>query len=93
MSMPTFDTLQPGQALGRHAWSIDADAVAAYREIYELPAGARMPAGLLTVAVMRAFMAALDGAPPGSLHAGQRMAVERLPRLDEPLLTEIACMD
>lgn len=91
MTAVTFASLEEGQPLGRHDWTPDEAAIADYRALYGPAGGDALPAGLVTVAVMRAFMAALDGAPPGSIHAGQKTTLERLPRRGETMSTEIAC--
>jgi len=95
MAMATFESLAVGDALGCHVWTPDEAALADWLAIYPEDRVERphLPAGLVNAAVMRAFMAALDGAPPGSIHAGQRLLVERLPRLGETLATEIACTE
>lgn len=69
----TYDSLQPGHEFGETRFSIDADRVAGWAQIYGGAEGDRVPPGLLVVEMMRAYLDLVQPRPPGNIHAGQRL--------------------
>ena len=92
--MLTFDTFEPGRAMGSHAIAIDEALVGLWHRLYPYDdAGGLMPPGMASVVTMRSYMAILTPRPKGNVHAGQTMQIVRLPRIGERLTTTISCRD
>ncbi len=91
-SMVLFDELEAGKVMGSHAYTIDEAAFSRWLALYPDDADCRpaVPAGLVTAAIMRAFLRLVDS-PPGGIHAGQQLAVQSLPRIGATVTTEITC--
>ena len=64
--MLTFDTFEPGRAMGSHAIAIDEALVGLWHRLYPYDdAGDLMPPGMASVVTMRSYMAILTPRPKG----------------------------
>ena len=91
--MITFDTFQPGAPLGESPFTFDAFALAQWTALYP---GADtiaplMPPGMVSMIVMRAYMATITPRPPGNVHASQHIEMHRLPNLGDTIRTTFTC--
>lgn len=83
----TFDDFSPGALLGETSIVIDAERVAAWRDIYGEDGGeggagdatGRVPRGLLVAGMMEAYLTAVQPRPPGNVHASQKLRFGRPP--------------
>lgn len=90
--MLAFDALHVGQRWGPHAQALDDALFQRWARVYGGDGrSATADPGMVVVAQMRAIMALIDP-PSGSVHAGQRFEVLRLPGRGETVLTTIECL-
>lgn len=89
----TFDRFEPGARLGAHTEAIDERILGHWCRLYpwDAPADDRVPPGLATVLLMRAYMQALSPRPPGNVHARQTLSLSALPRRGESVTTSFTC--
>jgi hypothetical protein len=92
--MITFEDFTPGSLLGERGFLLDREAVAQWTALFpddgeSLPV---MPAAMIAMVVMRAFVDILDERPRGNIHAAQTFWVRRLPCLGERLTTRLSCL-
>lgn len=88
----TFDDFSPGALLGETSIVIDAERVAAWRDIYGEDGGeggagdatGRVPRGLLVAGMMEAYLTAVQPRPPGNVHASQKLRFGRPPASRRP---------
>jgi hypothetical protein len=89
-----FDDFQPGTLLGEREFNFTDATAAEWCALFpddrrSLPA---MPAAMIAMVLMRAFVSILDDRPPGNVHAGQKFWVSRLPVLGDRLTTRMGCI-
>jgi hypothetical protein len=92
--MMTFSDFVPGGAIGSSDFTFDDAAAAAWTGLFP-DDGARlpqMPAAMIAMVVMRAFMSIIPARPPGNVHAAQQFRISKLPALGERLSTSITCL-
>ncbi len=91
--MMNFDTLEPGRVIGARSFVFDRAALNAWTALFPADAAAapQMPAGMIAMVTMRAYMELLADRPPGNVHAAQAFAITRLPRIGEALTTTMRC--
>lgn len=92
--MMTFDRIEAGKALGEHNFAFTDEAMEQWAALFpddrqSLPA---MPAAMVAMVVMRAFITILADRPPGNIHAGQNFWLARLPQIGNRLSTRLACI-
>jgi len=92
--MMTFDRFTPGSVLGSREFDFSEAALAEWTALFPDDAACRplMPRAMVAMVIMRTFVSVLEDRPPGNVHAGQKFRIDRLPRLDERLTTELSCM-
>jgi len=90
--MFVFDRFEPGAVYGVHRETLSADALRAWQEMFpDDPVGPAIPAGYISVVMMRAYFAVVTPRPPGNIHAGQRLVVHALPRLGDRIEISVRC--
>jgi hypothetical protein len=91
--MMTFDTFAPGAVIGARPFTFDRAALDAWATLFPADAAAapQMPAGMIAMVTMRAYMELMADRPPGNVHATQAFSVTRLPRLGDALTTTLRC--
>lgn len=95
MSMPwTFERFAPGLSFGTFRWTPDRAAFAQWNALFlTCPDDqATLPAGMISMVALRAYMALLAERPPGNIHAMQATRVHHLPPLGTTLETELVCL-
>lgn len=87
-----FAALIPGHIYGTHSLMLDRALVDRWSHLYgEVRCGDLVPAGMLPVVSIRAYMALLPNRPPGGIHAGQQITIHELPRIGEETHTTLEC--
>ena len=91
--MWTFDDLEPGALLGEASIVVDDALVADWLSLYADEPDPRpmVPAGMAMLIVMRTYAEAVHPRPPGNVHAGQALTIERVPRVGDRLTTRVRC--
>ena len=91
--MWTFDDFQPGALLGTASAIIDGNDVGRWLSIYRDEPDPRpeVPAGMAMLIVMAGYARAVSPRPPGNVHAGQTLVIERVPRVGDCLSTSVRC--
>lgn len=89
----TFDRFEAGRSFGTVRWTPDRDAFERWNALFRTCPDdqAALPAGMVSMVALRAYMTLLDQRPPGNIHAVQTMRIERLPAIGTPLETELRC--
>lgn len=88
-----FARLQVGHVYGVHELLLSSRLVDNWCRLYRhAMRDDRMPAGMMSVVSIRAFMALIPSRPPGGIHAGQQFTIEELPRVGELLHTQLCCV-
>lgn len=89
----TFDRFAPGQSFGVVSWTPDRAAFARWNALFRTCPDDQetLPAGMISMVALRAYMTLLDARPPGNIHALQTMRIDRLPPIGTPLETELRC--
>lgn len=91
--MFVFDQFEPGATYGVHCETLSADALRAWYEVFpDDPIGPVIPAGYISVVMMRAYFAVVTPRPPGNIHAGQRFVVHALPQLGQRIEVSVRCI-
>lgn len=90
----TFDRFEVGQSFGVVRWSPDRAAFVQWNALFRACPDdqATLPAGMISMVALRAYMTLLADRPPGNIHAAQTMRVRCLPVLGASLDTEIRCV-
>ncbi|MGB3071582.1 MAG: hypothetical protein WBC18_23745 [Ottowia sp.] len=87
-----FAALEVGREYGVHTLTLTPALVEDWCRLYGAPMPTeQVPAGMLSVISIRAFMATIPVRPPGGVHAGQRFSVHALPRVNERVNTRLRC--
>ena len=91
--MIVFESFQPGAPLGESPFTFDASALAQWAALYpgDDATAPQMPPGMVSMIVMRAYMATITPRPPGNVHASQHIEMHRLPKLGETIRTALTC--
>jgi len=89
----TFDRFEPGQSFGVVPWTPDRAAFARWNALFRTCPDDQvtLPAGMISMVALRAYMTLLDARPPGNIHAVQTMRIDLLPAIGTPLETELRC--
>lgn len=91
----TFDGFVPGNEQGVAVETIGADLCEQWSALYpwdRVDAEGRVPVGMSSVLMMRAYQKILSPRPPGNVHAGQRFVVHARPRVGESLESRMRCL-
>jgi len=90
----TFERFAPGQSFGSWRWTPDRDAFARWNALFRTCPDDQqtLPAGMISMVALRAYMGLLADRPPGNIHAQQATRVHALPPLGTPLETELVCL-
>lgn len=88
-----FDDFSPGQPLGNLAVTLDDAHFDNWTAIYgERSARARVPAGMLVAAMMKAYLNAIQPRPPGNIHASQKLVFHRPVHAGDRLEAQVSCL-
>lgn len=92
--MMTFDSFDPVSLLGECAFTFTNETMDEWSALFpddrrSLPA---MPAAMIAMVMMRAFINIMNDRPRGNVHASQKFWVSRLPQLNDGLTTRLACI-
>lgn len=87
-----FDSFIPGEAVGRHAISLDEARLADWQSIYGAGAGGHVPSGMLVAAMMEAYLKAFSPRPPGNIHAAQTLDFGDPVHPGDRLEAEVTCI-
>jgi hypothetical protein len=89
----TFETFQPGAAMGSIRERVDDEILGLCRDIYgpDSSSDARRPE-LATICSMRAYLKVVSPRPPGNIHARERISIDDLPKPGEEIETSIICV-
>lgn len=89
----TFDRFTPGTSLGTVDWTPDRAAFATWNALFRTCPDdqATLPAGMISMVALRAYMAVLAERSRGNIHAVQTMRIAHLPALGATLRTEVRC--
>ena len=91
--MLRFDDFAPGTGFGAAELTLDATDFANWCAVFpdDATLWPRMPAGMTSVVIMRAYMALIAPRPSGNVHGAQATTLHRLPLMGEPLHTRLSC--
>ena len=91
--MITFDDLEPGAALGESTFPFTGEALEQWLALFpgDRAAAPCMPAAMVVMVMMRAYVELMHERPPGNVHAAQRLHITRLPALGAQLTTRLSC--
>lgn len=94
MTTWTFDRFAPDTTFGTSRWTPDRAAFARWNALFRTCPDDQttLPAGMISMVALRAYMALLAERPPGNIHAMQATTVTHLPPLDTPLEAELRCL-
>ena len=92
--MMTFDDLKPGATLGECQFDVTTEAVEEWSALFpdDRSGPPVMPAAMMAMVVMRAFMTIMKDRPRGNVHAGQKFWIAQLPSLHDRLTTRLHCV-
>jgi hypothetical protein len=86
-----YAAFEPGSTYGEHDFAVTAEEVAAWRSLFGGAGAEWMPAGMVPVVAMRAYMAVVTPRPPGNVHGASTFRVYRRVRVGETLRTTVGC--
>lgn len=87
-----FDSFRPGEALGRHAITLDDARLAGWQAVYGAAADGHVPSGILVSAMMEAYLEAFSPRPPGNIHAAQTLVFSGSVVRGDRLEAEVRCL-
>lgn len=90
----TFERFEPGHSFGVVHWTPDRAAFTQWNALFGTcpDTQSALPAGMISMVALRAYMALLADRPPGNIHAMQATRVHRLPPIGTALATELVCL-
>ncbi len=91
-----WDGFSPGTSLGSTSETIDDALAGQWRAVYGAAPGGphdgTLPHALVQVLVMRAFLRVVAPRPPGNVHAGIELTIERSPQPGDTVTTALECV-
>lgn len=90
----TFDTFEPGIAIGTSSETLSPALLAEWTALYpwDAPVDGLAPLGMTSVLMMRAYLTIVAPRPPGNVHGAQRFAVSAQPRVGETVHSAVQCL-
>lgn len=88
-----FDDFIPGAIMGEATEVFTAALAGSWNQIFGPgQQGGAQAASLAVVLMMRSYLRVVAPRPPGNVHTRQRFTLQRAPRLDESVTTQITCI-
>ena len=93
--MFTYDVYEAGAVYGEARFTVTADLVARWRQVYDAPSRPRddAPAGIVVLVQQKAYKDVVTPRPPGHVQGGQWFALSGRIAVGAEIRTIVSCVD